>query len=216
MTSDISEGEEAYLKRALEAFEENPSQIVKTSDLAARLNVSSASVTEMIKKLAARNLVTHVPYKGSRLTSEGFLHANQIKRRQMLIEILLSEVVGLEGDLSEVASKMKYALEKSHETTLDRMLGYPVECRDGRKIPPLGRDIADSTPACSISEMTDGQAGTVTAIRISKENSTLMMKIDVSIGTTVERSKDGFIVDDTEYRVSESILDSILVDTGGQ
>ena len=43
-----------------------------------------------------------------------------------------------------------------------------------------------------------------------------MMKIDVSIGTTVERSKDGFIVDDTEYRVSESILDSILVDTGGQ
>ena len=64
--------------------------------------------------------------------------------------------------------------------------------------------------------MTDGQAGTVTAIRISKENSTLMMKIDVSIGTTVERSKDGFIVDDTEYRVSESILDSILVDTGGQ
>lgn len=216
MTSEISEGEEAYLKRALEAFEENPSQIVKTSDLAARLNVSSASVTEMIKKLAARNLVTHVPYKGSRLTSEGFLHANQVKRRQMLIEILLSEVVGLEGDLSEVASKMKYALEKSHETALDRMLGYPVECRDGRKIPSLGREIADQTPACSISEMTDGQAGTVTAIRISKENSTLMMKIDVSIGTTVERSEDGFIVDGMEYRVSESILDSILVDTGGQ
>jgi DtxR family Mn-dependent transcriptional regulator len=170
----------------------------------------------MIKKLAARNLVTHVPYKGSRLTSEGFLHANQVKRRQMLIEILLSEVVGLEGNLSEVASKMEFALEKSHELTLDRMLGYPAESRDGRKIPSLGREIVDSTPACSISEMTDGQAGTVTAIRISKENSTLMMKIDVSIGATVERTNDGFTVDGTEYRVSESILDSILVDTGGQ
>lgn len=216
MTSDISEGEEAYLKRALEAFEENPSQIVKTSDLAARLNVSSASVTEMIKKLAARNLVTHVPYKGSRLTSEGFLHANQVKRRQMLIEILLSDVVGLEGNLSEVASKMEFALEKSHESTLDRMLGYPVECRDGRKIPSLGREIDDPTPACSISEMKDGQTGIVTAIRISKENSTLMMKIDVSIGTTVERANDGFIVDGVKYRVSESILGSIMVNTEGQ
>ena len=64
--------------------------------------------------------------------------------------------------------------------------------------------------------MTDGQAGTVTAIRISKENSKLAMKIDVSIGTTVERSEDGFIVDGTEYRVSESILDSILVNAGQQ
>ena len=216
MTSDISEGEEAYLKRALEAFEENPSQIVKTSDLAARLNVSSASVTEMIKKLAARNLVTHVPYKGSRLTSEGFLHANQVKRRQMLIEILLSDVVGLEGNLSEVASKMEFALEKSHESTLDRMLGYPVECRDGRKIPSLGREIDDPTPACSISEMKDGQTGIVTAIRISKENSTLMMNIDVSIGTTVKRADDGFIVDGVKYRLSESILDSIMVNTEGQ
>ena len=216
MTSDISEGEEAYLKRALEAFEENPSQIVKTSDLAARLNVSSASVTEMIKKLAARNLVTHVPYKGSRLTSEGFLHANQVKRRQMLIEILLSDVVGLEGNLSEVASKMEFALEKSHESTLDRMLGYPVECRDGRKIPSLGREIDDPTPACSISEMKDGQTGIVTAIRISKENSTLMMNIDVSIGTTVKRADDGFIVDGVKYLVSDSILGSIMVNTEGQ
>ena len=216
MTNEISEGEEAYLKRALEAFEENPSQIVKTSDLAARLNVSSASVTEMIKKLAARNLVTHVPYKGSRLTSEGFLHANQVKRRQMLIEILLSEVVGLDGDLSDVASKMEFALEKSHELALDRMLGYPDQCRDGRKIPTLGREIGDPTPACSISEMADGQAGTVTAIRISKENSAIMLKIDIRIGTMVQRSKDGFIVEGMEYQVSESILDSIFVDIGGQ
>ena len=215
MTSEISEGEEAYLKRALEAFEENPSQIVKTSDLAARLNVSSASVTEMIKKLAARNLVTHVPYKGSRLTSEGFLHANQVKRRQMLIEILLSEVVGLEGDLSGVASKMEFALEKPHELALDRMLGYPDQCRDGRKIPTLGREIGDSTPTRSISEMKDGQDGTIIGIRINKENSAIMKKIGVSIGTTVRRCKDGFIIDGNEYRVSESALDSIFVEAGG-
>ena len=212
----FSEGEEAYLKRALEAFNENPSQIVKTSDLAARLGVSSASVTEMVKKLAERNLVTRVPYKGSRLTSEGFLHANNVKRREMLIEILLSDVVGLEGNISQVASKMESALESPHVEVLDRMLGYPVQCSDGRKVPSIGREIGDLPPVCSISKMAEGQAGDVKAIRISKEDLTLMMEIDVSIGTRVERSKDGFIVDGMEYRVSDSILDSILVDTGEQ
>ena len=58
MNIDVSEGEEAYLKRALEAFEDDPSGIIKTSDLADRLNVSSASVTEMIKKPAVRRSCT--------------------------------------------------------------------------------------------------------------------------------------------------------------
>jgi len=216
MTIDLSEGEEVYLKRALEAFEDNPSQIVKTSDLAARLGVSSASVTEMIKKLAARNLVTHVPYKGSRLTSEGFLHANQVKRRQMLIEVLLSDIVGLEEDVSNLASKMEYALDDSHESALDRALGYPSETRDGRKIPNLGRDVDDSLYVCSVSEMECGQTGTVTAIRISDVNLKLLSKMGVGVGSMVERTEEGFILNGAENKVSESTLNAILVEFGGQ
>ena len=60
MSLDLSKGEEHYLKRVLEVFEEDPSEIVKTSDLANRLDVSPASVTEMLKKLASRDLVTHL------------------------------------------------------------------------------------------------------------------------------------------------------------
>jgi DtxR family Mn-dependent transcriptional regulator len=212
MNSDVSEGEEAYLKRALEAFEDNPSEIVKTSDLAARLNVSSASVTEMIKKLAARDLVTHIPYRGSRLTSKGFIHASRVKRRQMLIEILLSDVLGLEGDLSELASKMESALERSHELALDKMLGYPEESSDGRKIPSFEREFDESTTIIPMSEMSEGQNGIVKAIKMSNDDSKIMLKIDVVAGTMVGRSEYGFTVDDTEYRVNESILDSIFVE----
>ena len=212
MNSDVSEGEEAYLKRALEAFEDNPSEIVKTSDLAARLNVSSASVTEMIKKLAARDLVTHIPYRGSRLTSKGFTHASRVKRRQMLVEILLSDVLGLEGDLSELTSKMESALERSHELALDKMLGYPEESSDGRKIPSFEREFDESTTIIPMSEMSEGQNGTVKAIKMSNDDSKIMLKIDVVAGTMVGRSEYGFTVDDTEYRVNESILDSIFVE----
>ena len=212
MNSDVSEGEEAYLKRALEAFEDDPSGIVKTSDLADRLNVSSASVTEMIKKLAARNLVTHIPYRGSRLTSEGFIHASRVKRRQMLIEILLSDVLGLEGNLSELTSKMESALERSHELALDKMLGYPEESSDGRKIPSFEREFDESTTIIPMSEMSEGQNGIVKAIKMSNDDSKIMLKIDVVAGTMVGRSEYGFTVDDTEYRVNESILDSIFVE----
>ena len=212
MNSDVSEGEEAYLKRALEAFEDNPSEIVKTSDLAARLNVSSASVTEMIKKLAARDLVTHIPYRGSRLTSKGFIHASRVKRRQMLIEILLSDVVGLEGDLSELTSKMESGLERSHELALDKMLGYPEENSDGRKIPSFEREFDESTTIIPMYEMSEGQNGTVKAIKMSNDDSKIMLKIDVVAGTVVGRSEYGFTVDATEYRVNESILDSIFVE----
>lgn len=212
MNSDVSEGEEAYLKRALEAFEDNPSEIVKTSDLAARLNVSSASVTEMIKKLAARDLVTHIPYRGSRLTSKGFTHASRVKRRQMLIEILLSDVLGLEGNLSELTSKMESALERSHELALDKMLGYPEESSDGRKIPSFEREFDESTTIIPMSEMSEGQNGIVKAIKMSNDDSKIMLKIDVVAGTMVGRSEYGFTVDDTEYRVNESILDSIFVE----
>ena len=83
MNVDLSKGEQ-YLKRVLEAFEEDPSEIVKTSDLANELEVSPASVTEMLKKLAARDLITHIPYRGSRLTSQGFiLILSKSKRRQL-------------------------------------------------------------------------------------------------------------------------------------
>ena len=212
MNIDVSEGEEAYLKRALEAFEDNPSEIVKTSDLAARLNVSSASVTEMIKKLAARNLITHVPYRGSRLTSEGFIHASRVKRRQMLIEILLSSIIGLEGDISEIVTKMESALSRSHELTLDKMLGYPEQGLDGRKIPSLEREFDESKIIIPMSEMSEGQNGVLKAIKMSNDIPKIMLKIDVSAGTMVERSEYGIIVDGMEYRVDEAILDSIFVE----
>ena len=74
----------------------------------------------------------------------------------------------------------------------------------------------DSTPICSISEMADGQSGIVAAIKINEANSALMLKIDIDIGTMVKRNKEGFTVEGAEYRVSEEILNSILVNTGAE
>ena len=44
---------------------------VTVTALAHRLHVSPASVSAMVKKLAALDLVAHVPYRGVELTSAG-------------------------------------------------------------------------------------------------------------------------------------------------
>ena len=59
---EFSEYEEMYLKRLFEAHADNPSQIIKTTSLAEMMEVTPASTTEMIQRLANRDLVTHIPY----------------------------------------------------------------------------------------------------------------------------------------------------------
>ena len=105
---ELSEFEEMYLKRMFEFYDSTPDAILKTTQLAEMLSVSPASVSEMIQRLASRDLVTHIPYKGSRLTPLGFQQAARVKRRECLLEILLSEVIGYSGDINEAACKMEH------------------------------------------------------------------------------------------------------------
>ena len=166
MSLDLSKGEEQYLKRVLEVFEEDPSEIVKTSDLANRLEVSPASVTEMLKKLASRDLVTHIPYRGSRLTSQGFILANKVKRRQLLIEILLTDVVGIRSNSRRLAANFEHHLDQESEYELDEALGFPSETLDGRKISDIERKKTDVQFATNAFDMMIGTEGIVYSLRL--------------------------------------------------
>ena len=103
--SDLSEFEEMYLKRIFEAHFAEPGEIVRTTKLAELMEVSPASTTEMIQRLSVRDYVTYIPYKGCRLTSEGFKHSSRIKRREELLKILLTDVIRFDGDIDSVACR---------------------------------------------------------------------------------------------------------------
>ncbi len=59
---------------------------ITPSVLAAKLGIAPSSVTEMVKKLAAAGLVSHVPYGAVRLTDAGTQRALAMVRRHRLIE----------------------------------------------------------------------------------------------------------------------------------
>ena len=154
--SELTEFEEMYLKRIFESHAEDPSAIVRTTKLADLMEVSAASTTEMIQKLALRDYVTYIPYKGCRLTSEGFKHASRIKRREELLKILLSDVIRYEGDVDSVACKIEHSIDMDLEASIDRMLGYPEKNKEGKMIPSVDRSMILSSSNTLLPLSTDG------------------------------------------------------------
>jgi len=71
---------------------------VTTQRIAHRLGVSCPSVTNMIKRLHGRGLVTHAPYHGVRLTETGMTIAELTIRRRHLLERYLIEKLGYGAD----------------------------------------------------------------------------------------------------------------------
>jgi len=139
----LTEFEEMYVKRIFEVHNQSPETIVRTSQLAELMGVSSASVTEMIQRLAQRDLVTYIPYKGCRLTPTGFHLGASVKRRQLLLEIFLSSVLGIKENVAEISCRMEHAIDSTVESAIDSSLGFPSKSLDGKKIPVIGRNIVD-------------------------------------------------------------------------
>ena len=107
----------------------------KTSELARRLGIKPASVTEMIDKLASLGLVAHDPYRGTRMTEKGKSVINSIFRRHRLLERLFVDIVGLDTP-SACAEALKLELLLSDRTvdSLCVALNHPTECPCGKPI----------------------------------------------------------------------------------
>lgn len=131
MASEITE---QYLKIIYNLTEEGGS--AKTTDIASALDVSPASVTEMLHKLSDQGYVKHEPYKGVVLKSKGRKIALKVARKHRLLERFLADFVGIRGrSTHEQACKMEHALTDEAEHNLCMIMHHPAECPDGKKIP---------------------------------------------------------------------------------
>jgi DtxR family Mn-dependent transcriptional regulator len=211
----LSEFEEMYLKRLFEAHVDNPSAIVKTTQLAEMMDVSPASTTEMIQRLAGRELVTHIPYKGCRLTPDGFQQAAMIKRREGLIEILLTEIIGFEGDVLEAACKIEHAIDEELEMALDKMLGYPERTPGGGRIPIIERQLEPmrSGLLLPLSALPLGSTATIEIMAMRPTDARTLEMTGVKIGSKVSSTDDGISCNGSVIKMSKAISLRILART---
>ena len=107
-----------------------------TGDLAGALGRSVATVSAVLKDLAARGLVDHRPYHGAELTEKGWEAAAPALRRQRIVECFLADVLGFDaGEVRRLATTFEHALPAEVERRLDAALGCPDTCPHGSPIP---------------------------------------------------------------------------------
>ncbi|MBN2732263.1 MAG: metal-dependent transcriptional regulator [Balneolaceae bacterium] len=130
----LSQAVEDYLKAIfkLQADEKG----VSTTRLAEAMEVSSASATNMIKRLAEMGLVDHQSYKGAKLTGSGRKIALEIIRHHRLLELYLLEVMGYSWDeVHDEAEKLEHHISERFEDKIAELLGDPTHDPHGDPIP---------------------------------------------------------------------------------
>ncbi len=129
-----SENVENYLKRIYTI--ELTGERVSTSLLSEKLQISAASVSEMIKRLADQGNVNYTPYRGVELTQKGKKRALGIIRRHRLWELFLVQVLNYRWDeVHDEAERLEHVTSGLMEQRLDEFLGYPTIDPHGDAIP---------------------------------------------------------------------------------
>ena len=130
----LSQALEDYLKviYVLEADGEKAT----TTAIAQALDVSNASVTNMLKKLAGMNLIVHQSYKGAELSPAGKKVALEILRHHRLLELYLKEVMGYSWDeVHDEAEKLEHHISEQFEDRIAELLNHPTHDPHGDPIP---------------------------------------------------------------------------------
>jgi DtxR family Mn-dependent transcriptional regulator len=135
------------------------------SAIAAKLDVSGASVTGMGRKLVQLGLVEQEPYRPWRLTASGRMLALEIVRHHRLIELFLAQTLGMGWDrIHEEAEVLEHHISEELEELIARALGDPQFDPHGHPIPD--RDGTMPTRRMrSLRELDVGSASTIAQVR---------------------------------------------------
>lgn len=145
---------------------------VKTSSIASKMELSSASVTGMLKKLDKMKLVVYQPYQGVSLTKKGEKVALEIIRHHRLIELFLNQKMGIDWDKVDIeAEKLEHVLSEELEEVLDKSLGFPTLDPHGDPIPSKEGNIKKMSEK-KLLEMEKGVKVSVT--RVEQENNKVL------------------------------------------
>jgi DtxR family transcriptional regulator, Mn-dependent transcriptional regulator len=149
--------------------------MAKTKELAETLRVVPGSITNTIEHLESHGLVTHEPYRGVKLTSQGEKIALSILRRHRLAERLLTDVLKAEwSSVHEDACKLEHALTKNVASLLDERLGHPKCCPHGNPIPSENGFIEEE--ACvALTKANSGESYIVDRITDEKQENLLVL-----------------------------------------
>lgn len=137
--SKNSEAVDDYLK-AIYTLSGDDQRCVGGSELAVRLKITPASVTNMLQKLAAerKSLVNYERGRGVKLSVLGRKRALEIVRHHRLVETFLFQMLDYPlENLHDEAERLEHFISEQFETQISKKLGNPKSDPHGHCIPSL-------------------------------------------------------------------------------
>jgi DtxR family Mn-dependent transcriptional regulator len=155
----VSAAIEDYAKAIYALQERGEGCAVTTNALAERLGVTPASASAMVKKLDGMGLVTHVRYRGVQLTAKGTAIALEVLRHHRLLELYLSESLGVPWDrVHDEAEVLEHVLSEELEELIAAKLGDPTHDPHGDPI-PTREGLMPDEPTVSLQALATGDVG---------------------------------------------------------
>jgi DtxR family transcriptional regulator, Mn-dependent transcriptional regulator len=152
-----------------------------TTGIATALEVTPASVTGMIKKLAELKLVRHTPYQGVELTKSGEKIALEMVRHHRLLELFLMEALGYTWDeVHAEADLLEHVISEEFEERMAARLGQPTVDPHGAPIPSKDGTIANVKERALLA-MQAGESAQITHIN---DTNSEMLRYAASLGLT--------------------------------
>jgi len=214
----LSLTEENYLK-AIYHLSEDATKPVLTNELAEAMSTKAASVTDMIKKLSSKELISYEKYYGVNITVKGKSEALQVIRKHRLWETFLVQKLGLTWDeVHEIAEQLEHIHSSKLINKLDEFLGFP-------KIDPHGDPIPDSKgrfktlPLIALDQVPVGYKGTIMSVKDSDSKLLKFLekigaKPGIRVAVTGKEEYDGSLeveIASTRTFVSHEVSKNILV-----
>jgi DtxR family Mn-dependent transcriptional regulator len=193
---------------------------VTTSALAAMLQLSDPSITDMIKKLSEKGHVRYAPYKGVELTASGRRMALKIVRRHRLWEMFLVRFLNFSWDkIHDEAERLEHVTSEELERKLDSALGFPAIDPHGDPI-PTADGILKQAEYAALSECSTGDL--VRVLRVSDEDAEILQhatKLGVGLNVKI-RIKEKLNVDGSmlvkvgtkQQFISQRVSEAIFVE----
>ena len=210
--------EENYLK-AIYHLTTSTNADVSTNAIAETMETKASSVTDMLKKLAEKDLVNYKRYQGVSLTEKGGLAAKMIVRKHRLWEVFLVEKLAFSWDeVHDIAEQLEHIKSEKLINKLDDFLGNPTEDPHGDPIPNAQGQILKIEKQL-LSELNPNQIGICVGVKdTSSEFLKYLDKQKISLGSQIEFiDKEEFDlslkikVDNTILTISNKIASNIFV-----
>jgi DtxR family Mn-dependent transcriptional regulator len=185
--ADVSSAVQDYAKAIYALARRSAGGAVATNDLAARLGVTPASASAMVRKLADLGLADVEPYHGVTLTPDGERVALEVLRHHRLLELYLAEHLDVPWDrVHEEAEALEHVISEDLEARIAAKLGNPTHDPHGDPIPTADLAIEELATR-SLDALEEGARGRF--VRVSDSDPAMLRYLDergIALGEPLE------------------------------